>query len=69
MGPVSMYRELFLSLCEHSGTVAPLPEGTLLLAVVISSCYKLESCEVGGDCHTDRVVEARLGPAIVGTWP
>jgi hypothetical protein len=46
-------RELFLSLCKHSGTATPLPEGTLLLAVVISSCYKLESCEAGGDCHTD----------------
>lgn len=48
VGPVSVRRELFLNLCKHPGMVTPLPEGTLLLAAVISTCYQLGSCEVGG---------------------
>lgn len=51
-----MWRELFLNLCKHPGMVTPSSEGTLLLAVVISSCYQLESCEEDGN------------PAILTAW-
>lgn len=53
-----MRRELFLNLCKHLGMVTPLPEGMLLLAAVISTCYQFKFCDGGGDGNT----------AILTTW-